>query len=203
MVVPYSAHSTQRTYLIGAMINGGGGSSLGRIIDKLSGSANAENINLDFIGGKLNYNRYAATANGTWAIAKPASGVWFWLLISFDSSSTSNVPAIWLNGVRQTVSTTSSPSGAWVNNTDNYNIGNRASDGARNWDGLIGDVVAWDRILTDDEAVSILANPNQIYAANQPIFAAWPDSTTLPTISAASVTNILTDRATPVVALTY
>lgn len=153
--------STARTILVLYVKNGTGGGTAGRIFDKRTVSGQVEEMQTGGSGMLYGGSWTGGTGLFTWAgqpTSTPVSCV-----VSYDKSSTSNVPIVIENGVRQSVTTSSAPSGSVITNTDPYVIGNRKNDNARNWDGTIALFAVFDRALSEQEAKSLSANPWQIF----------------------------------------
>jgi len=106
------------------------------------------------------YNGWAwqarfSSARGTWTINKPSTGSWQHFCGTHDLSSTSNDPVLYINGVSQTITERSAPSGTRSNTSTTFTIG-RDTDGTQYWDGKGCEFAIWNRILSADE-VAILA----------------------------------------------
>lgn len=165
-VTSLTTNATHRTYIARAMRNGAGGGGLGRILDKRTGGAQSELIFWSNGISQLQYGRVYTTTNGQWdfPVGTLPVGTPQVIGISYDSGSTTNDPVFYVNGARQTLTESSAPSGTPVGNSDAYVIGNRTNDNARNWDGWIGEVLIWDRILSPAEVLLVSQNPWQIFA---------------------------------------
>jgi hypothetical protein len=128
--------TTTISYSIWAYMTGYGGGGLGRYFEKRTTSAQTEEL-LENSG--LEYAR-AWTGGGTgvaWYWAAPTQNAWHYIVVTYDGSSSSNVPLCYVDGIVQALSSGSSPSGAVETSTDNYVIGNRVNDYARNWAGTL------------------------------------------------------------------
>lgn len=156
----YTAHSTLRSYSFWVMRNGDGGGSFGRIFDKLDGGADAESF--DNVSDRSNYvyRRVWDGGAGRWEFTRPSTNVWVHIVVAYDSSSTSNDPKIYMNGVDQGLTEQSTPAGSLVNNSDMYIIGNRTpSVQDRGWDGGIANFLIYDRLLSHDDALWLYQEP--------------------------------------------
>jgi hypothetical protein len=115
-------------------------------------------------GDRLSFWCGFSVAGGAWRTdAFPFStGAWNHIAVTFDDSSASNDPVIYINGVSVTVNETTAPSGT-VRSTENgvLNIGNTQGAGSSVFDhaldGKIFDFRIYNRILTPAE-VQILSN---------------------------------------------
>lgn len=163
---------TERTYFALYKVNSANnGGSLGRIFDKREGAdAQVEALLLDQ-STSLNIISFGGfwTTNGVWwsPVNTVTPNSWQSCCITYNRSSLTNVPTMRVNGVLQTVTTFTAPSGTAVNNTSRYAIGNRPSDNLRVFDGRIACVYMWDRILSAEEQIAISNNPWQIFAPNR------------------------------------
>lgn len=157
-----TTHGDQRTYSIWFYRTTGatGNSRFTRIMHKAATSARDEMIYWEDDDGVapnniIVYYRLFSTQEGAWRISNLGYyDAWHHLCITYDSTSTSNDAVIYLDGVSQTVTEDTAPTGTRVDNSEVMNIGNRA-DGARSWYGALAEFAAWDRILTADEIASL------------------------------------------------
>ena len=165
-VTSLTTNATHRTYIITVMRNGAGGGGFGRILDKRTGGAPSETILWSSSTSQLQYGRVHTTANALWdfPVGTLPVGAPQVIGVSYDSGSTANDPLFYVNGAQQTAAESITPSGTPVDNSDAYVIGNRTNDNARNWDGWIGEVLIWDRILSPAEVLRVSQNPWQIFA---------------------------------------
>ena len=145
---------------------------------RFDGSAN--NNALDFA---TTTTANGSTVDGEW-LAPPNSigtGTWYHVAVSYDKSSTANVPALYVNGVKMSLTTLTSPTIALPSYAGTTFIGNRL-DLTRGWDGLIDDLRIYNRLLSDAEVQS-LANvspnlaPTVNAGTNQTIL--WPAAANL------------------------
>jgi outer membrane protein assembly factor BamB len=112
-----------------------------------------------------------ASSNGSWRT--PASTItlngttWYHVAATYDSSSTSNRPTLYINGTAYVdngsgasspVWQQATPSGAQTSNAGTGYIGNDSNTGTtRDWDGLIDDVRVYNTILTSAQIASLAA----------------------------------------------
>ena len=193
-----SVDAAQMTVAAWVRADSNGGSSFPRILVRpgcyinfrFDGSAN--NNTLDFAT--------TTTANGTtvageW-LAPPNSigiGTWYHVAVSYDKSSTANIPALYINGVKMGLTTLTSPSVSPPSSAGTTYIGNRL-DLTRGWDGLIDDLRIYNRLLSDVEVQSLAGvaaptnfAPTVSAGANQAIV--WP--------AAASLNGTVADDGNP------
>jgi hypothetical protein len=141
-----TASPGQRSYFIWFYLHGAGGGSLGRIFDRATGTAAHEAFFHN--NPALTFAAVWSTTAGAWNIVKPSADVWHSVLITYDRGATTNEPVIYLDGSSVTVTQQGvDPSGTFDTSTQSFVLGNRAVDGARNWDGNLAEFAVWDNVL--------------------------------------------------------
>lgn len=136
--------------------NGDGGSAQGRMIDQFfSGNQNMGVALYNDVTGYLFQCPFSVTI-GIFSFPRPTTGGWHHIAVAYDASNVANVPDIWLDGVKQTVTTTSTPVGTVTTLSGTWFIGNRSNAG-RNWDGLISHAAIWNGYMLKAPEVSVLA----------------------------------------------
>jgi hyaluronate lyase len=183
-----STDTAQATVAAWVYADGNGGSSFPRILAtpgfylnfRFDGSAN--NNALDFATIKT---ASGTSVNGEW-LALPNSigtGTWFHVTVSYDKGSTTNIPALYVNGIKASLTTLTSPSVATPSYAGTSFIGNRL-DLTRGWNGLIDDLRIYNRLLSDAEVqmlAGVAAPPNLAptvsAGANQTVV--WPAAANL------------------------
>lgn len=91
---------------------------------------------------------------GVWSITKPSNGAWYNYTVTYDNTSTSNDPIVYINGVAQTTTERVTPTGTPNNNSTALYIGSEANTG-QYWDGKIAELAMWNRILSAEEVAQI------------------------------------------------
>jgi hypothetical protein len=101
-----------------------------------------------------------STTTGEWRSPGDvvSDGAWYHIAVSYDSSSTANVPLFYVNGVAYPAAERTRPSGTQNANTGTGYIGN-SSGSDRSWDGRIDDMRIYNRVLTVAEVQQIAAGP--------------------------------------------
>jgi hypothetical protein len=103
----------------------------------------------------------------------PASGsVWHPVAVSYDSNLTTNVPVARVDFAPVTVTTVTTPVGAWTAPTVGWAIGNTANT-ANTWDGAIAFMQVWNRILTAEEMDAALRAPGCILSGLRLFVPMW------------------------------
>src|SRR3989344_2356765 len=139
------AHSSAISFSIWSKGVSTGGGSLGRLFEKVS--------DFQMLNTSTYYQLQAfwGTTNGQWRItSNPIDNVWHYIAATYNFSSTSNDPDIYLDGVLQTETENQTPVGTANNVNDNLIIGNNAIIGSRNFHGLLDEARFSDTPRTAD-----------------------------------------------------
>jgi hypothetical protein len=101
-----------------------------------------------------------STVNGDWFSGANtiSTGRWYHVAASYDRRSFANVPSLYVNGVRRSLTTITSPSGTQPPYTGTGYIGNK-SGLTRAWKGGLDDLRIYSRLLTDAEVQALAALP--------------------------------------------
>jgi len=83
---------------------------------------------------------------------------WYHAAIVFDSSQSSNVPLIYINGAQQALTVVATGSGSQLANTGTGYLGNQSALN-RSWDGQIDEVRLYNRRLSSTEVELLSAGP--------------------------------------------
>lgn len=145
IVTSLTTDSTLRSYHIWTNRHGDGGNSLGRIFDRNNGTQ--LDVLLNTAGPGYRFQVNWSGASGVWDITPPSVDVWAGIGVSYDRGSTANDPVIYLNGSSVSVTEVAAPSGTVATGSSAYTIGNRQSDSARAWDGMLAEFGVWDALL--------------------------------------------------------
>jgi hypothetical protein len=96
-----------------------------------------------------------STTPGFWLAATSITNGWHDVVVTYNSSSVSNVPIIYIDGAAVTVTTNTVPVGTVTVLGGNYWVGNR-EDIAKVFDGKLADLAIWNgTILTANEAAAL------------------------------------------------
>ncbi len=193
----YTTNSTARSYVFTYLATSFGGGTFGRIWQKSAGSIGSDSCYATSAAGNyLQFVRQNTTANITYGIGVlgvPHVGV-------FTHDGINNAGAnFWLDGVQQVNTGTGASSANSAPDAGVYYIGNR-SDLTRNWDGLIGVILAFNRVLSPAEALSLSNNPWQLFKAPRsdwiPVLptAGLAGRTATSAITLADVTGVAADK---------
>ena len=153
-----TTHNVTRSYSIWTYRTGNGGGGFGRMFEKRTVSAAVENLANDNDGianDGYGYQRIWSTGNALWFMPVPSANVWHNVIVTYDGGATTNDPVMYLDGVSQSITEDTAPSGTINTTTDAYVIGNRNTGTDRTWAGDLCEFAVWNRILTAAEASSI------------------------------------------------
>lgn len=150
-----TAHSTQRSISLW-VYRDAAADNLDRLWDKRTAGAQVE-IMFFSVPGASNYQFEKAWSgdDGVWFMAAPTADEWHNIIVTYDYSSTSNAPVMYVDGVSQSVTTTTGPTGTVDTNTDAYVLGNRGNDNSRGFNGKLGEWAVWNKILSTDEITGL------------------------------------------------
>ena len=110
------------------------------------------------------FNKDFSTSDGAWTWngnGGVSLGEWFHFCLSYDASSTSNNPDLYINGVLQTLDNTTTPTGSAAVETSNKRIGSDAS-GTGNLDASLAHIKFITSTVTAAQALEMCNNPEQI-----------------------------------------
>ncbi len=142
--------------------NSTGGGGFGRIFVEDATNI-TEMVYLD--GNRLVFYKYSNAANGVWEspASSLATGRWQSFGVTHDQRTIGVVPFLYLDGSIVTTSTVTNPQGAYLTNPFTPVFGNRPSDVARCWDGMLGPILRFDGILTAADHRQLDLDPLTIF----------------------------------------
>lgn len=146
--------ATTNCWFFRAYQHGSGGGAQGRVwIGINSGLTISNSIQNDDTGPSLLFNCGQWTTVGQWTIPRPSLDAWHSHVVGYSTSALGNVPTWSVDGVAQTVTTLTAPTGSAAALTAFHYVGNRQDVAAdRAWDGMICDFFTCNRLPTADEA---------------------------------------------------
>lgn len=130
------ANNNTKTISIWSLRTGVGGGSAGRMAAKGTSTA-TEYISYVDGSGSYDYSKFWTTGGASWQTPAPSTGVFHYFVITYDGSSTTNDPLMYMDGTSGSVTENSPPTGVLNNNSEAWVIGNRGTDNARNWAGSL------------------------------------------------------------------
>ncbi len=144
-----------------------GGNGLGRIISKSNNTTvRGGSSRYAFLMNKDNSIEFRAgysTTIGSWK-TPPGSlplNSWHQVTVTYTHDNVNNTPTIYIDGIAQSLTSLSIPSGAQVADDSNLYIGSRGVDNAVVFDGIIDQVRIYNQALSSSEV-------NQIYISDNP-----------------------------------
>ncbi len=140
--------------------NGAGGGNFGRLFqcDTNGGTGGLFVYNNGAGASTLAIQAGFSTTAGLWNTTSTLGASWKSFGMTYDGSSTSNNPTAYIDGTKETVGSgltrATGPSGTYGTG-DNPLIGNRGSDDARAWDGMLAEFALWGAALDDAEFAAL------------------------------------------------
>lgn len=155
-VVPHITNLSQKTYSTWIYADAYASGFIRIILYNTSSIAGARMyLNSD----KLVYSEPFSSAGGVWTTSSNpfSTGQWVHIVVTYDNSSASNDPKIYINSTPVSVTEFTTPVGTVMNETGaNFNVGNSNVGGyALPFDGKIKDVRVYNRILTAAEITTL------------------------------------------------
>ena len=154
----YNESLSTLTFSAWIRLNSFGEGNLGRIVDKRQSAAQ---VLLFYVDGRtatdnqLVFDRNFDITSGSWTTPTDSilANRWYHVAATYNDTSITNDPVIYINGVAQSLGEVS-PDGTAQTNTDNYLIGNRGAID-RTFDGSIDEFRIYNRILTAAEVLQL------------------------------------------------
>lgn len=138
--------------------------NVGRIMDKSSDASVSDGWAF-FIAGSvagddncLRFTHGRAVSANTWAAPTNSVtlGPLYHVAVTFDKSTDTNVPTLYVNGEPQSITTPVAGSGAYVtDDAQTLSIGNRSGAADRSFEGFIEDVRIYNVTLTADQILTM------------------------------------------------
>ena len=95
------------------------------------------------------------------------TGVWTHFALTYNGSATTNDPIMYLDGVSQTITEVTAPTGTLdTDAASNFVVGNNATPGVRPWDGMLAEIGYYNRILTAAEVSSLAKGFSPLFIRN-------------------------------------
>jgi hypothetical protein len=151
----------QRSYAVWVNIHADGGNGVGRILDaEVTSGTPSEMLRWWPLNGLTYAVAWSTAPSGfaEWGISQGSISydTWYHFAVTYNSSSSSNTPVMYLNGVSQAPANITAPSGTLNPISTPFVIGNR-QDGARNHDGKIAWPTIWDGVALNASEIAALA----------------------------------------------
>lgn len=145
--------------------NSTGGGGLGRIFQDASGTGLSAGETLWTQSNAINYGIYASSSSGAWftPVSSLATGRWQSAGVTHDQRTVNVLPTMYLDGASVAVNISQTASGTYQTTPCNMVWGNRASDSARVWDGMLGPTLFFDGQLTAADHADLARDPLQVF----------------------------------------
>lgn len=101
-------------------------------------------------GGVLFFRYRWTGGNVNWTGPTLSAGTDYGIIVNYDRSSTANDPRMWVNGVEETLTESSVPSGSPKTGVDSVIVGENVGGGG-DQNGKTSELAFWSRILADGE----------------------------------------------------
>lgn len=172
-----------------SLINGG------RLIDKENEYILFLSDGAEYVGGygdisvSLLANR--AGDDGQWYTPSGSYsyGNWHHVCVTYDATSTSNNPNMYIDGVAQVIDERNTPTGAKSTNSDDFTIGNRDALDRDFNPGFLDDISIYNRVLSDTEVEWLFRKPYAIFQQNRARWAVTAVPAAAITVLAAAYLN--------------
>lgn len=151
-----TALQSQHTVAAWVYIHGTGGGAQGRIFSTPAFATAGWIMNAG--GSLMQIAEDFTVTDGVFTYPNPTFDKWHHLCFTYDGSSTANLPVVYVDGATVTVSALTTPSGVFATGGGAITLGNRTSDSARNFDGMLAHFAVWNRVLVDSGAIRALAS---------------------------------------------
>lgn len=101
----------------------------------------------------------STSGRALWTLnSDPSQNVWHHLCVTYDGSSTLNVPNVYIDGVLQTITLNTAPVGSLQTTPNNIYIASAASSSTAAWGGLAAHGAKWANIILSQTEISLLAS---------------------------------------------
>ena len=173
--------------------------NVGRVMDKSSDASVSDGWAF-FVAGAvsgddncLRFTHGRAVSANTWAAPTNSVtlGPIYHLAVTFDKSTDTNVPSLYVNGEVQSITTPVAGSGAYADDSaQTLSIGNRSASADRSFDGFIEDVRVYNVILTAEQIMTMFQAQGHDNLLNG-LQARWLLNELSPGVSATEASSII------------
>lgn len=160
--------TTQASYCVFALRKGAGPSDNGRVFSEsgLSDAKTGNQLTDQTFLNRMQFEVPFSTTSGAWSFPQQALNTLHFYVITYDGASVSNVPDCWTDGIKQTATQQQAPVGTQEFHDTNMLLGNISQSGnafTRTYNGYLGNLCKWNRILTPAEVRRLSTDPWCIY----------------------------------------
>jgi len=155
-------------------LHGAGTFSFGNIFEAKNTAAQDFLVSLN--GSATGWRMFApwSTTVGTFTWTSGVStGAWQHIAITYDGTSTSNKPTVYVNGSSVSVSVSSTPVGTYGMTVSNFRIG-KTDDNSVQYDGNIAELAFWNTLLTASEASALARGMAPLFMRPAGLSYYWP-----------------------------
>ena len=163
--VPVLRDIAQKTVCMRCSITDAGGASLGRIIQKRATGGWDINLNNVQVTFGIEYSQNFSTTNGDWVFNSIVSGTSYnppavqTLVLTYDNTSVSNNPVLYVNGMAVNATALSAPVGTAASDSGTTLYLLNDGSGARGGNLQLVDLRVYNRILAMNDILSYTADP--------------------------------------------
>jgi hypothetical protein len=150
--------SAQYSLSMWVWIKSAGNNTFGYFFTQGGGFPQSTNASMSMGGNttSVGFGQVFSSTSGSWSFTPAATGAWQNIVVTYDNSSTSNNPVIYVNGSSVSVARNTAPVGTATRTAHSMAIGNSADASHNTFDGKIRDFSWWNgAILTANEAKAI------------------------------------------------
>lgn len=145
----------QRSYSMWVYVNGKGGVNFG--IFFIQGTSGNDFLQCNNSTGNLVFKSRFTTVTGQWVFNCAAQGNWQHIGITYDASSTSNIPTVYINGVATSVTLETSPVGTNNPVASSFYVGLNPPSNNGYFDGMQSDFAFWNGVILNAGAMAALS----------------------------------------------
>ncbi|KND48704.1 MAG: putative glucanase [Parcubacteria bacterium C7867-003] len=145
--------------------SGGNGSGAGTIVSKrgVVGSSARFRLMMGSDGTSLQFNSAYSTVGGSWKTPTGSLPLnsWHHVVLTYTHEDVNSIPKIYINGVLQTLTTLTTPSGTAISDDDIIYIGSRGINATSGvFDGTIDQVRIYEREISSGEVTNLYNSEN-------------------------------------------
>jgi len=168
--IPISESIDDLTIFVRATRAGAGGGNFGRVYEKRVSGAQVDALLCVNDAGQARYRASRQFSGGecvddfAWSVAGVPTNI-----VLLKRADPAYISRLFFDGIEQVAVNSAHTSGTLITNGDNFVIGNRKSDSARAFDGLLSNFMLFRGHLDSGEIEALSENPYQIYTPRRRI----------------------------------
>lgn len=189
-----STHYAQTTFSTWVKADAGYGETYPRLVDKREAGAEVINLCFTAASNRIDFTRAFSGDNGSWKTPddSTSTGSWYYIVLTYDDSSDTNNPLIYINKTSQSITEAVPPTGTASTNADDYIIGNRGN-AERTLDGIMDETRISNTIRSSNWIEAEYNNQND---PSSFVTAGTPSGVDPPTVTTQAVDGIHDNNAT-------